>query len=368
MKTRFSSILALTLSLALLSSVSGVSAQPPAPSLPAYQEEAARGVAAEQYAHDVQVVGQLGGTTLAVTVEGNLAYAGVGPRLVILDISDPTQPVRTGQSAPLPEIVERIKVVGSLAYVADGYAGLYIFDVSNPARPSLLGHHDTPGQVYDLVIEGDYAYVADGGEGLKIVDISNPAVPGEVGAIDTPSAAHGVALAWPYAYVASYYNGIRIIDVTDPAHPLELSPYDEHLGYPVKIAVDGVHAYVVDRYRLTILDITDPESPTEAGVRRVDDSTDVVVVGDTAYVAYGYYDGGLRVIDVRDRSNPVEVGFRDTGDYAAAVAVAGAHAYVASSENGLRVVDVSSPLAPDEVGHYDTPGTANDVALSRDYA
>jgi hypothetical protein len=67
--------------------------------------------------------------------------------LVILDVSDPTRPTLTGQSVPLLESIERIKVSGNLAYIADGDSGIYIFDISNLAKLSQLGQYDTDGLV-----------------------------------------------------------------------------------------------------------------------------------------------------------------------------------------------------------------------------
>ncbi|HOU23176.1 MAG TPA: hypothetical protein PLN42_02890, partial [Anaerolineae bacterium] len=47
---------------------------------------------------NVLLVGQLGGATQAVALRGDRAYAGVGPRLAILDVSTPTAPVLLGRS------------------------------------------------------------------------------------------------------------------------------------------------------------------------------------------------------------------------------------------------------------------------------
>lgn len=54
---------------------------------------------------DVKLAGQIGGSTNAMAVEGNRAYVGVGPRLVILDVSEPWQPTFLGQTGVLPGIV-----------------------------------------------------------------------------------------------------------------------------------------------------------------------------------------------------------------------------------------------------------------------
>ena len=70
-----------------------------------------------------QWLGQAGGSMLAVALQGSLAYVGVGPRLCILDVSQPSQPVMLGQTDPLPDTVENLLVSGEYAYVADTTAG-----------------------------------------------------------------------------------------------------------------------------------------------------------------------------------------------------------------------------------------------------
>ena len=103
------------------------------------------GVRAAQQGHNVELVGQIGGFTWAVAVQGNYAYIGVGPRLVILDVSDPSHPAVVGQTGVLPDVVVGVAVAGSYAYVADWERGLRIIDVSDPAHPSEAGSYDTPG-------------------------------------------------------------------------------------------------------------------------------------------------------------------------------------------------------------------------------
>jgi len=193
----------------------------------------------------VELVGQIGGPVNAVVVQGNTSYVGVGPRLVILDVSDLANPALVGRSPMFPDIVEGVAVAGSYAYVADGERGLRIVDVSNPAAPAEVGFYDTPGIAYDVAVVGAYAYVADGQAGLRIVGISDPTHPTEIGFYDTPGKAMGVAVAGDYAYVADEYEGLRILNVSDPAHPDEASFYDT-MGYASGVAVVRNIAYVAD--------------------------------------------------------------------------------------------------------------------------
>lgn len=132
----------------------------------------------------LELMGQIGGATYAVAVQGSYTYIGVGPRLVILNISDPAHPAVVGQTAPLPGIVESAAVAGNYAYIADGNSGLRIIDVANPPVPIEVGACDTPGRAGDVVVTGNYAYVADLSGGLRIINIANPAAPIEIGAYD----------------------------------------------------------------------------------------------------------------------------------------------------------------------------------------
>ena len=58
-----------------------------------------------QISQNMLLVGQIGGLTYAVAVQGGYAYVGVGPRLVILDIRNPARPTLVGQTAVLPRSI-----------------------------------------------------------------------------------------------------------------------------------------------------------------------------------------------------------------------------------------------------------------------
>src|SRR5512140_595568 len=57
-----------------------------------------------------QTVGQIGGPIQAVAVQGHLAYVGVGPRLVVVDVTDPSSPREVGGTLTFPYFVEDVAV------------------------------------------------------------------------------------------------------------------------------------------------------------------------------------------------------------------------------------------------------------------
>ena len=92
---------------------------------------------------NVELVGQIGGASYAVAISGTLAYLGVGPRLIVLDVSDPTSPSVLGQTEHFPSIVHHIAIDGSIAYVANWEGGLRIVDISDPGGSRRTGlFHD----------------------------------------------------------------------------------------------------------------------------------------------------------------------------------------------------------------------------------
>jgi parallel beta-helix repeat protein len=356
------------------------------------------------------MVGQVGGRTEAVAVQGNYAYVAGGLRLVVLDVSDPTRPQEIGSTMPFPEFVEGVAVSGSLAYVADGMAGLRIVDVCDPTHPVEVGAYDSAGYAEGVAVASQYAYVADGHYGLRIVDISDPrhpteaayayplnyvfavavggqyaylaaagagllavdvadpAHPIEVGTYDTPGYAYGVDVADNMVYVADGWEGVRVVNVSDPAHAVEVGSYDTP-GWAFGVDAVGTNAYVADAFAgLRVLDVSRPWHPTEVGGYEVSGghAGSVAAVGNTAYVADRNW--GLRLIDVSDPGALTQIGYYAPLGYAAAVAVSGNYAYVAAGIYGLRVVEISDPAHAVEIGAYDTQGNAIGVAVVGSYA
>ena len=128
--------------------------------------------------------------------QGHYAYVGVGPRLVILDVSDPSHPILVGQTAAFPGVVEGVAVVGNTAYVAAGTAGLRVINVANPAAPVEVGVLRHTGGCRGRGRGGKLRLCRRSvAGGLRVVNVVNPAAPAEVGFYDTP---REMPRAWPW--------------------------------------------------------------------------------------------------------------------------------------------------------------------------
>src|SRR5207249_4902355 len=80
----------------------------------------------------LELVSQIGGKTKAIQLDGTLAYLGIGPRLVIFDVSDASVPTRLGQTEVLPDVVRSIQVANGFAFAALGRGGVWVIDVREP--------------------------------------------------------------------------------------------------------------------------------------------------------------------------------------------------------------------------------------------
>lgn len=314
----------------------------------------------------VNVINQFGGATVAVTTVADRAYIGVGPRMVILDVTSPTGLRVIGESEPLPGVVLSIAVSGRYAYVGAGDAGLRVVDLQDEAHPVEVGAFEGPDYATSVMIRGQFAYVADGDHGLVVVDISNPLQPSAVVTADTPGTALRVLVHDNVAYVCDRDEGVRILDLTDPALPIQVGQHNTP-GYAQDAALSGSMLFVADGFAgLRVLDVSNPATPVAVGALDTGgDSKSVAVVGPIAFLADGA--NGLRIVDVSNPASPVEVGaFETSGDTPAntsAVTASGAIVYVADGDVGFKVLDVTNPEQPLLTDSYEVPGFVQDVAV-----
>jgi hypothetical protein len=263
----------------------------------------------------------------------------------------------------------RAFIRGDIAYVADWFSGLHIYDISLPYLPRHLGNFHTPGSAKGVVVRGNYAFVGDDDHGLQIVDISDPRKPTKVSEVLSTGLAYTMKMnaAGDRIYLADHRGGFHIIDVADVRKPRIIGSYDT----PSKswaIDVKGDRAFVADDASgLLVFDISDPGSIRQIGQFNPDGyAEDITIVGDTALVAF--FDKGLYALDISQPERPRAIGSVPIPGNARSVTVKDGYAYVAGWESGVQIVDISDLSKLQIVGYYDTSGSAWGLDISGDYA
>lgn len=261
----------------------------------------------------------------------------------------------------------RIHLEDRLAYVADWFSGLHIYDVGDPRHPTLLSSFHSQGSPKGVVVRGHIAYVADDDHGLRILDVGNPRRPRELARLDLPGLAYTPVLAGDVLYLAAHHGGVLIVDVSDPRAPALLSHYDTP-GKSWSLRVQNGVAFVADDDAgLLMLDVGDVRAPRPIGSYRPEGRIEEVIIdGTIAYLAL--YEGAIHVLDIGDPSRPRLLAQLRTPGNARGLALHGGLLYVADWLAGVHVVDVSDPARPRLVGTRDTDGAAWGIALRGDTA
>jgi hypothetical protein len=187
-------------------------------------------------------VGAAGVDTLAFVVA-----AGAGFRTI--DASDPGSPREISALFPVADLTD-VAYSRGYAYATSALVGrLLVYDLSDPSNPLEEGAYSNSGKgAYSVAVDGDYAYVAWNDE-LTVLDISNPSSPTLVGTYEGLDAQEPqVVASHPYAFVADRTPGsqgvLYIIDVSAPSSPSRVG-FMRFASVVSGVAVSGSYAYVV---------------------------------------------------------------------------------------------------------------------------
>lgn len=259
----------------------------------------------------------------------------------------------------------RIHLDGDIAYVADWFAGLHIYDLSDPRRPALLSSLHSAGSPKGVVVRDGTAFIADDDHGLLVADVTDPRAPRALGRLPLPGLAYTPVLDGERLYLAAHHGGLLIIDVTNPRVPALLAHYDTP-GKAWSLRVrDGVAWVADDDAGLAVIDVSDPRNPRELARYRPGGRVEEVVLdGEFAYLAL--YDDGVHILDIRDPATPRLLTRVATTGNARGLALRGERLYIADWMAGVQILDVSDPARPQLVAVRDTDGAAWGLALRDD--
>lgn len=174
-------------------------------------------------------------------VPGNVRIYNLNP--------DPVNPTLVWEDMT-GEASHDIAVIRGRLYDFHRYSGTFIYDVSNPENPVLIGFVDYIGEIpgssgddrfafnhNGWVTEDDrYLFITDekrfgDGPGIVIYDISNLSQISRVGEILVAGArSHNIYIVNNLAYVSHYGDGFHVYDVSNPPNPVLLDKYNTNLN------------------------------------------------------------------------------------------------------------------------------------------
>jgi len=254
--------------------------------------------------------------------------------------------------------------------------GTYIFDVStNPHEPIEVGF--IPGAIStwrDLKTHGYYCYVVnESGGGMDIISLEDPFNPYKVGSYTSSTAtAHNMFIADGYAYLVgsagasaqtNSWHGIIILELSDPENPTELGRWEETYIHDIYVKNDTAYACDIYNGSLAIIDVSDKTNPTTMLVHNYSNygCHAVWITDDSRYAVTADEENGgfIYIHDIQDFNNinmvatwyPNEPEVQNKSAHN--VLIKDDLLYVSYYVYGTRIVDISDPYNPTEVGYYD---------------
>lgn len=218
----------------------------------------------------------IAGTISDLAAYGNYVYASSANNsneLYIINVSNPSSLSATSINLNGNANANGLFVQNDRLYLtraASTEPELYVYDVSAPATPNLLGSAENASTTYKLFVEGDYAYIASSANNaeLTIYNISNSASPVFASGLNLTGNTNATDVAW-YGNKIMVMQGLNLfpVDVSNPLAPTVLNP----LGIVLLATSNAISGDVSDQYiftvdslspQLEIYDLTNPLVPT----------------------------------------------------------------------------------------------------------
>lgn len=281
-----------------------------------------------------------------ICVDDTLAYL-AATSLVVVNCVNPLAPQVVAEHTPPTGSVRHCAISGSHAFLALGYSGMEIIDITNPAAPVHITTDIATAKTEAVALRGNYAYLAAGDFGMVIVNVANPGSPFNVGACETGSQALDVAVYGNYAYLANDSEGLRIINVANPSMPFNVGAYNVISGTEA-VVIDLEHLYVGDSRGFLIFSLTNPQQPPLvaqiSNYQRATQATSLSLSPDGYSALITSYSGEVDCISLYDLNDPDEQWHFNTPGQAweAVMSEDQSMVYIADGTAGLYVRQVYS--------------------------
>lgn len=299
--------------------------------------------------------------------DNNTLIAAITPKgLFALDVTDPAVVLLAGSYIELGiDWVWDVKIYDNHAWVADGFDGLSVIDISDLSQMSLILRDNSFSRLTSMEIIGDKAYLNKGLDGLNVVEIQASPVVSVTTLVDMDNTeiaySRGVMpIGDDQLAVGDLNDGLKVYDIQDPNNPVLVSETDTGaLGFTVNNQIAHVITpkefwgeHELETHDLTIT--ANKGAPTLLQAIPLMQNS-VSIYSDDRYVLSTTDHSGLALLGISNPSRPnlvawlyPDVSFQDgviLGDLVLGL-----------TSDQLYISDISDPTQPVTLTPYDLMG------------
>ena len=274
--------------------------------------------------------------------------------LFIFNVTSPASPVLLGQ-INLEEGLEAVAVSGSFAYVVEeNSTDFFIVNVSNPASPAQMSKLTLPGngKGHAIEVRDTFAYVTTTTSSDKeffVIDVSNPMAPAVISGLEFGVDVNDISIKSDIGYVATsdILKELQIIDLGDPYAPIATSSFNiSEKGDALSIyAKSPARVYMGREDKdspkdFIIFDATDPKYPQKIGEKNLGkEINDIVTAGSLAFLATSKNNEEFRVINILNANDIKDWDKLNLPGIGTGVAYHNNHTYVSvENANALQII------------------------------
>jgi hypothetical protein len=326
----------------------------------------------------LNLLGNLRGSPKDVDINDEYAFLAMGYGGVwIVDLSNPAEPMIVSK-IDLDDNSRSIVVESGNAFVTNSNSRLFMANVESPDNPSIVGSIDIGEQVSPLngVAPMLDRLLAVGKGGLSLIDVEEIAAPSIVAHLPLDDVATAVVLQDGLGYVSvcpMQPTACHILSL-EVGGPGGLTPSGLSGSIPrvvVGLASVGEHILAVGGTVLTVLSVDGEGGVEEVSSEEIiGEARDLVVLSGRAFVSLydDAFEGGVQVFDIEDPAAPVALGTL-AGDLSNTDCLAATewglgicHRY------GVDLFDVGVSPLPARIGRIPMPEYGNGLAMGDKYA
>ena len=149
-------------------------------------------------------------SALGLAIQDSWAY--VAPRLQVISVANPANPVKVYEGSGNRLNGRGIAVRDTFAYFLSNYDTLWVYSISNPYAPAIIGWSPSGShRGFDLVLLDSYAYA--GCQDFRVFSLASPAQPTSAGYYETPYYAMNIDTSGGYIYVACHLAGVEVLEM-----------------------------------------------------------------------------------------------------------------------------------------------------------